>query len=350
MNLGFLLGSSLDFWGVAAQASLLIVGFVMLIKGADWFVDGASMIAKKFGIPQIVIGLTIVAFGTSAPEAAISITSAIKGSAGLAIGNVLGSNILNVLLILGLCALFTPLAVQKNTLYIEIPFVAVISSALMIMGVIGNQLGWIDGLILWLFFIAFFVYLIVLSKKDKNAIPDLQDSNSSEEKEEGEKPQKKGVDIAKMLGKLAVGIALVVLGSQAVVNGAKTIASGFGMSESLIGLTIVAFGTSLPELVTSLTAARKGEADLAIGNIVGSNIFNVLFVLGTSSLISAIAYDSNWITGFMIDNVMAIVAAVVLFLCILLTKDKKLKRAGGVTMLVLYAGYFAWIVAKDFIW
>ncbi len=350
MNLGLLLGSSLDFWGVAAQASLLIVGFVMLIKGADWFVDGASMTAKKFGIPQIVIGLTIVAFGTSAPEAAISITSAIKGSAGLAIGNVLGSNILNVLLILGLCALFTPLAVQKNTLYIEIPFVAVISSALMIMGVIGNQLGWIDGLILWLFFIAFFVYLIVLSKKDKNAIPDLQDSNSSEEKEEGEKPQKKGVEIAKMLGKLAVGIALVVLGSQAVVNGAKTIASGFGMSESLIGLTIVAFGTSLPELVTSLTAARKGEADLAIGNIVGSNIFNVLFVLGTSSLISAIAYDSNWITGFMIDNVMAIVAAVVLFLCILLTKDKKLKRAGGVTMLVLYAGYFAWIVAKDFIW
>lgn len=350
MNLGLLLGSSLDFWGVAAQASLLIVGFVMLIKGADWFVDGASMIAKKFGIPQIVIGLTIVAFGSSAPEAAISITSAIKGSAGLAIGNVLGSNILNVLLILGLCALFTPLAVQKNTLYIEIPFVAVISSALMIMGVIGNQLGWIDGLILWLFFIAFFVYLIVLSKKDKNAIPDLQDSNSSEEKEEGEKPQKKGVEIAKMLGKLAVGIALVVLGSQAVVNGAKTIASGFGMSESLIGLTIVAFGTSLPELVTSLTAARKGEADLAIGNIVGSNIFNVLFVLGTSSLISAIAYDSNWITGFMIDNVMAIVAAVVLFLCILLTKDKKLKRAGGVTMLVLYAGYFTWIVAKDFIW
>ncbi len=350
MNLGLLLGSSLDFWSIAAQLSLLVVGFVMLIKGADWFVDGASMIAKKFGIPQIVIGLTIVAFGTSAPEAAISITSAIKGSAGLAIGNVLGSNILNVLLILGLCALFTPLAVQKNTLYIEIPFVAVISSALMIMGVIGNQLGWIDGLILWLFFIAFFVYLIVLSKKDKNAIPDLQDSNSSEEKEEGEKPQKKGVEIAKMLGKLAVGIALVVLGSQAVVNGAKTIASGFGMSESLIGLTIVAFGTSLPELVTSLTAARKGEADLAIGNIVGSNIFNVLFVLGTSSLISAIAYDSNWITGFMIDNVMAIVAAVVLFLCILLTKDKKLKRAGGVTMLVLYAGYFAWIVAKDFIW
>ncbi len=339
----------MDFWSIAAQASLLIVGFVMLIKGADWFVDGASMIAKKFGIPQIVIGLTIVAFGTSAPEAAISITSAVKESAGLAIGNVLGSNVLNIFLILGLCALFTPLAVKKSTLYIEIPFVIVISSVLMILGVIGKQLGWIDGLILWLFFIAFFVYLIILSKKDKSAIADLQESEKEIDQEEA-KHQKKSIEIAKMLGKLAVGIALVILGSQAIVNGAQTIASGFGMSESLIGLTIVAFGTSLPELVTSMTAARKGEADLAIGNIVGSNIFNILFVLGTSSLISSIAYDTNWITGFMIDNIVAIVVAVVLFLCILLTKEKKLKRAGGITMLVMYAGYFAWIVAKDFIW
>ena len=153
-----------------------------------------------------------------------------------------------------------------------------------------------------------------------------------------------------MLGKLAVGIALVILGSQAVVNGAKTIASGLGMSESLIGLTIVAFGTSLPELVTSLSAAKKGEADLAIGNIVGSNIFNILFVLGTSALISPIVFDTNWITGFMLDNIMAIVTMAVLFMCILFTKDKKLRRGGGITMLVLYAGYFAWIVAKDFIY
>ena len=339
----------MDFWSVAAQASLLIVGFVMLIKGADWFVDGAASIAKKFGIPQIVIGLTIVAFGTSAPEAAISITSAVKGSAGLAIGNILGSNIMNVFLILGLCALFTPLAVQKNTLYIEIPFVAVISAVLMLIGAVDGKLGWVDGLILWLFFIAFFVYLIIISKKDKNALPDLQE-DAKEEEQEDAKPQKKSVEIAKMLGKLAVGIALIVLGSQAIVNGAKTIAKGFGMSESLIGLTIIAFGTSLPELVTSLTAARKKEADLAIGNIVGSNIFNILFVLGTSSLISTISFDRNWITGFMIDSIMAIVVAVVLFLCILLTKDKKLKRAGGATMLAMYIGYFAWIVAKEFVW
>lgn len=339
----------MDFWSVAAQASLLIVGFVMLIKGADWFVDGASMIAKKFGIPQIVIGLTIVAFGTSAPEAAISITSAVNNSAGLAIGNVLGSNIMNVLLILGLCAAVTPLAVQKNTLYIEIPFVTVITAALMIMGVVGNQLGWIDGLLLWALFIIFFAYLIILSKKDKNAIPALEETPDSEENDE-KSGEKKSVEIAKMLGKLAVGIALVILGSQAVVNGAKTIASGLGMSESLIGLTIVAFGTSLPELVTSLSAAKKGEADLAIGNIVGSNIFNILFVLGTSALISPIVFDTNWITGFMLDNIMAIVTMAVLFMCILFTKGKKLRRGGGITMLVLYAGYFAWIVAKDFIY
>jgi cation:H+ antiporter len=339
----------MDFWSVAAQASLLIVGFVMLIKGADWFVDGASMIAKKFGIPQIVIGLTIVAFGTSAPEAAISITSAVNNSAGLAIGNVLGSNIMNVLLILGICAVVTPLSVQKNTLYTEIPFVTVITAALMIMGVVGNQLGWIDGLLLWALFIIFFAYLIILSKKDKNAIPALEETPDSDENDE-KNGEKKSVEIAKMLGKLAVGIALVILGSQAVVNGAKTIASGLGMSESLIGLTIVAFGTSLPELVTSLSAAKKGEADLAIGNIVGSNIFNILFVLGTSALISPIVFDTNWITGFMLDNIMAIVTMAVLFMCILFTKDKKLRRGGGITMLVLYAGYFAWIVAKDFIY
>ncbi len=351
MNLNLLtISASMDFWGIAAQASLLIVGFVMLIKGADWFVDGASMIARKFGIPQIVIGLTIVAFGTSAPEAAISITSAVKGSAGLAIGNILGSNIMNIFLILGLCALFTPLAVQKNTLYIEIPFVIVISSALMVMGVVGKQLGWIDGLILWLLFIVFFVYLIILSKKGKGAMLELEENNSDTQDSQENKNEKKSVTIVKMLGKLAVGIALVILGSQAVVNGAKTIASGFGMSESLIGLTIVAFGTSLPELVTSMSAAKKGEADLAIGNIVGSNIFNILFVLGTSSLISSIAFDTDWVSGFMIDNIVAIAAAAVLFLCIFLTKDKKLKRIGGITMLALYAGYFGWIVAKDFIW
>lgn len=345
----------MDFWSIAAQACLVIVGFVMLIKGADWFVDGASWIARKFGIPQIVIGLTIVAFGTSAPEAAISITSAVQHSAGLAIGNILGSNIMNIFLILGISALFTPLAIQKNTLWIEIPFVVLISVALLLMGVIGESLNWVDGIIMWVFFIIFFVYLIILSKKGKNQNPDLletmeENAENVQVESQGQatlKTQKKGMETLKMLAKLVFGIALVVLGSQATVNGARTIARDIGMTESLIGLTIVAFGTSLPELVTSVSAARKGEADIAIGNIVGSNIFNILFVLGTSSLITTIAYDKSFLTGFMLDNILAILAAVVLFLCIVCTKDKKLKRAGGIVMLVIYAAYFAWLIAKD---
>lgn len=345
----------MDFWGIAAQLCLLVVGFVFLSKGADWFVDGASRIARKFGIPQIVIGLTIVAFGTSLPEAAVSITSAVQESAELAIGNIIGSNILNIFLILGISALFASLTVQKTTLYIEIPYVVIISIVLMIMGFIGGQLGWIDGLILWVLFILFFVYLIVLSKKGKDKNPELMDlvqgAQQSEVVVEADgtaKVEKKGVEAVKMLAKLIVGISIVVLGSQMAVNGARTIAREVGMSESLIGLTIVAFGTSLPELVTSVAAARKGECDIAIGNIVGSNMFNILFILGTSALITPIAYDTNFLTGFTFDNIMAIIAAVVLFVCIVLTKDKKLKRASGIVMLVIYAVYFAWLVAKDF--
>ena len=345
----------MDFWGIAAQLCLLVVGFVFLSKGADWFVDGASRIARKFGIPQIVIGLTIVAFGTSLPEAAVSITSAVQESAELAIGNIIGSNILNIFLILGISALFASLTVQKTTLYIEIPYVVIISIVLMIMGFIGGQLGWIDGLILWVLFILFFVYLIVLSKKGKDKNPELMDPAQGAQQSEvvveadgTAKVEKKGVEAVKMLAKLIVGISIVVLGSQMAVNGARTIAREVGMSESLIGLTIVAFGTSLPELVTSVAAARKGECDIAIGNIVGSNMFNILFILGTSALITPIAYDTNFLTGFTFDNIMAIIAAVVLFVCIVLTKDKKLKRAGGIVMLVIYAAYFAWLVAKDF--
>lgn len=345
----------MDFWGIAAQLCLLVVGFIFLSKGADWFVDGASRIARKFGIPQIVIGLTIVAFGTSLPEAAVSITSAVQESAELAIGNIIGSNILNIFLILGISALFASLTVQKTTLYIEIPYVVIISIVLMIMGFIGGQLGWIDGLILWVLFILFFVYLIVLSKKGKDKNPELMDPAQGAQQSEvvveadgTAKVEKKGVEAVKMLAKLIVGISIVVLGSQMAVNGARTIAREVGMSESLIGLTIVAFGTSLPELVTSVAAARKGECDIAIGNIVGSNMFNILFILGTSALITPIAYDTNFLTGFTFDNIMAIIAAVVLFVCIVLTKDKKLKRAGGIVMLVIYAVYFAWLVAKDF--
>ena len=241
---------------------LLVVGFVLLMKGADVFVDGSSSLAGKLGIPQIVIGLTIVAFGTSAPEAAISITAGIKGSAELAVSNVVGSNILNVLLILGIASVITPLAVKKNTLFIEIPFVAVITIVLLVLGMNGYSLSRFDGVILTILFLIFMGYLVYISLKKKD-----------EEEEEVKK-----LPTWLMILYIIFGGAAIVGGSQLTVNSATAIAKYFGMSDRLIGLTIVALGTSLPELITSVTAACKHNADIAIGNIVGSNIFNILFV------------------------------------------------------------------------
>lgn len=312
--------------GIVIDFLLLVIGFVLLIKGADWFVDGASGIADKFGIPEIVIGLTIVAFGTSMPEAAVSITAALNGSAGLAVGNVLGSNIMNILLILGLSALFTPVPVQKSTLKYEIPFVIAVTILLGGLGMVGNTVSRIDGIILWVVFIGFFIYLIRMSKKGKP------------EAEEEKAPEKKK-SIWLLIGLTVVGVAMIVVGSDLTVDHASNIAKTFGMSDRIIGLTIVAFGTSLPELVTSVIAARKGKADIAIGNIVGSNIFNILFVLGTTALITNVAYGAN----FYVDTIVAIAAAALLLVCVL-NKDHKIKRVGGVAMLVSYAGYFAYLI------
>ena len=282
---------------IALQFLILVVGFVLLIKGADWFVDGAAGIADKFGIPQIIIGLTIVAFGTSAPEAAVSITAALDGSAGIGVGNIVGSNILNVLLILGLTSVITPVAVQKNTVKYEIPFVIAITVLLGVLGYIGGSFSKIDGIIFWL------VFLIKMAKSGKTDLVDVPDEN-------GEQPKKKSVWLLILL--TLIGLVMVVLGSNLTVSSASAIAEKFGMSERLIGLTIVAFGTSLPELVTSVMAARKGNADIAVGNIVGSNIFNILFVIGTSALITNIPYGPN----FYVDTVVAIVTAVLLLLCV----------------------------------
>lgn len=309
---------------IVFQFIILIVGFVLLIKGADWFVDGASGIADKFGIPQIIIGLTIVAFGTSAPEAAVSIAAAMKNSADLAVGNVLGSNIMNILLILGICALLTPVPVQKNTLKYEIPFVIAITVVLAILGIIGNELTRIDGIILLLIFAGFFVYLIRAAKNGKA--------------EESEAPAKKK-SVWVLIGLTLLGIVMIVAGSQFTVNSASAIAAKFGMGERLIGLTIVAFGTSLPELVTSAVAAKKGNADIAIGNIVGSNIFNILFVLGITATITNVAYGAN----FYLDSIVALAAAVLLLVTVL-NKEHKIKRWGGVVMLASYAAYFVYLV------
>ena len=300
---------------------LLVIGFVMLIKGADWFVDGAAGIAARFGIPQLVIGLTIVAMGTSAPEAAVSITAATSGNAGITIGNIVGSNILNVLLILGLTAVITTVAVQKSTVKLEMPFMHGITIVLAVLGFTGGEIVLWEGIVLWVLFLVYLGYLFRMAK------------NGTDEEEEDELQP-----LWKQLLMLAVGIVLIVFGSDLTVDNATVIAEALGMDDRLIGLTIVAFGTSLPELVTSVTAARKGKADIAIGNIVGSNVFNILFVVGTTALITPVAFKM----GFLIDSAVALTAGLILWFGVM--KDQKLKRPVGILMLAVYAVYFVYLL------
>lgn len=310
---------------IVLQFLLLAVGFIMLIKGADWFVDGASKIADRFGIPQLVIGLTIVAMGTSAPEAAVSVTSALKGSAGITIGNVVGSNIMNVLLILGLTALIRSITVKKSTIRYEIPFTIGITVLLAVLGLTDNTVSRLDGVILWVLMIVYLVYLLRMAKKGQDVLEDV--------------PELTGKDtLLRMILSILIGGALIVWGADVTVNAATELATIFGMSDRLIGLTIVAFGTSLPELVTSVTAAVKGKADIAVGNIVGSNIFNILFVVGTAALITPVVYSAN----FLVDSVVAVATMVLLLICVL--PKKKLGRLGGLVMLAGYAAYFIYLI------
>lgn len=299
--------------------ALLIVGFVMLTKGADWFVDGSSALAFRLGIPQLVIGLTIVAMGTSAPEAAVSITSALKGNEGITVGNVVGSNIMNILLILGIASVIVPLAVQKSTRMIEIPYMIAITVLFGVLGYTGEMVTRVEGGILWIAFLIYLGYLLWMAKKGK----------------EDNEPDEKQKSLPVQLLMILIGLICIVLGSDFVVDGATEIAKVIGISERIIGLTIVAFGTSLPELVTSIAAARRGNADIAIGNIVGSNVFNILFVAGTSALISPIVFESK----FVLDTAVATATAVLLLVCVC-NKESKLKRSGGIIMLAAYAAYF----------
>ena len=322
-----------DWFGNSIPASViisvlfLVLGFWGLIKGADMFVDGASQIAAKMKVPLIVIGLTVVAFGTSAPEAAISITSAFQNNAGIAVGNVIGSNIMNILLILGISSVICRLPVKKTTLRYEIPFVILITAVLLLLGVLGNNLSRIDGIIFIVLFAVFMIYLIKLSKSGDNSlmddVPEI-DENAS---------------VPKMLLFVLLGLAMIVLGSDFTVSGATRIAEVIGIDDRIIGLTVVAFGTSLPELVTCIQAARKNKADIAIGNIIGSNIFNILFVVGISALVSP--SPIGFADTFIADSAAAIAAAVLLLLLVL--KNKRVSRLGGVIMLACYAGYFTYL-------
>lgn len=315
---------------------LLIVGFVLLVKGADWFVDGAAGVAKKCKIPALVIGLTIVAFGTSAPELCVSVTSAIGQSTDIAIGNVLGSNIVNILLILGLSALLHDLPVQKSSLRLDLPVLALASVLILGLGVWGNALEWWDGLIL---IVVFAGYMFLLFRDAKKHPPvQSQEEESPKGKFAAWFYQMKAHTWF-LIVLLLVGLAMVVGGGTLLVESAKSIAKYFGVSERIIGLTVVAIGTSLPELVTSVVAAKKGETDIAVGNIIGSNIFNIFLVAGVSSLFYPLAFT---IEGNMIDAIVALGAALLLF-GLSLFKKHKLGKAAGAVMLLCFVGYYVYL-------
>lgn len=300
------------------QFIILVAGFVLLVKGSDIFVNGAAGIAKKFGVSDLIIGLTVVAMGTSAPEAAVSINSSIKGVAAVSVGNILGSNILNIMIVLGISAFIVALPVGKTTYKIEMPFLLAVSALFLVLGMDEN-ISRIDGAILWLCFIAYMAYVIISAIKDEN--PDVD-----------------GVHKLKLWQALlftVIGVAMVIFGSNFAIDAASKIASSFGMSERFIGLTVVALGTSLPEIFTSTTAARRGNVDMAIGNIIGSNIFNMLFVIGTSSLIMPIPFDK----GFVFDGVVVIGITALLWV-LSLGRKHRLARPAGVLFLALYVAYF----------
>ena len=306
---------------------MLIVGFVFLIKGADFFVDGSSSIAKKLKVPGIIIGLTIVAMGTSLPECAVSIAASISNNNTLAVSNVTGSNIFNLMMVCGICALFSPLPVNKDTLKKEFPFSVICAGLLLIMGLWSMELGRVDGIVFLIIFAGFLFWMVRSARKSRN--------NSTETEEEV-----KLLPGWKCALFIVGGAAAIALGGEWVVDSAVTIATFFNINQTIIGLTIVALGTSLPELVTSIVAAKKGETDMAIGNVIGSNIFNILFVLGAAAAISPIQ--------FMMENVWDIIVLLVfsLLVWILGWTKQKIGRLEGAIMVLAYAAYTVYICIR----
>lgn len=304
---------------------LLVVGFVLLIKGADFFVEGSSSVAKMLKVPSIIIGLTIVAMGTSLPECAVSITASMTNNNALAVSNAVGSNIFNLMVVCGFCALFNPLGVEKSILKKEFPFSMVCAILLLVCGYIAMELGRVDGLILLAVFVCFLVWMVTSALKAR--------ANAGDEEYEV-------LPVWKCIVFIVGGIIAIKFGGDFVVEGASTIAAKMGLSQNLIGLTIVACGTSLPELVTSVVAARKNELDMALGNVIGSNIFNILFVLGIAASISPIAF----ITENIVD--IAILVAMSVLVWIFAWTKQKLDKMEGAIMLLLYAVYLVYICMR----
>lgn len=327
---------------------LLIIGFGLLIKGADLFVDGASGIAKKLGVPSVIIGLTIVSLGTSAPELAVSISAALKGSNDITMGNVLGSNLFNLLAALGCTAIVAPLVIKKylikNDFLVNL-LATFVLYAFVFTGLIGSKgiLSRVDGAILFLMCITYILYLIYSVKKSNNK---ANEAAITAEIEEFEEENIKSVNsTTKNIVLSIIGVVGIVFGGKVVVDSASAIALGLGLSEKLVGLTIVAIGTSLPELVTSLVAAKKGENDIALGNILGSNTFNILLILGVSSLISPITIAAS----LSIDLIFLIVVTLIVGALIFLNKkrEKILTRYEGILLLTLYVGYTVYIIMRN---
>lgn len=317
---------------------LLIVGFVGLIKGADFFVDGSSALARVFKVPGVIIGLTIVAMGTSAPELAVSTSAAIQGANEIALSNVVGSNIFNLLGVLGVCALIRPIPVEKSIIKRDFPFSILITAGLFIATGIGlfsgfdflhtgmlENVGMISrpvGIVLLIIFVVYIGTLIVLAKRNK-----VTEDNGKE------------LPVWKCLLLIVAGLACIIVGGQLVVENAKGIAAALGMSETLIGLTVVAIGTSLPELVTSIVASRKGENGLAVGNVVGSNIFNILFILGVSATIHPITVNYASVIDLLI---LIVVSAVTLIFSL----TKKISRIEGAVMILMYAATVVFAIVR----
>lgn len=303
----------------------ILIGFAFLIKGADFLVEGASNISKRFHIPEIVIGLTIVSIGTSMPELFVSITSAIQGHSDMAIGNVVGSNACNMLLILGLSAIIRPIEFKRETRLIEIPICLIITIIFLIIANLNQDISRYEGIGLVVLFALFIIYTIVMAKKGEDF------ENKREEKED----DKEKKSILKDIIYVVIGIIALKFGGDLTVDDSVNIANMFNISEKIISVTILAIGTSLPELVTSVTAAFKGKSDIAIGNILGSNIFNMLLIIGVSSIISPMTYN----TTYNVEMAILILGTIILSIFPIIPPKNKMDRLNGVTFLMLYVVY-----------
>ena len=312
---------------------ILIIGFILLIKGADVFVEGASSIAKKFNVPSMIIGLTIVAMGTSAPEAAVSITSSLAGQNDMSVANVVGSNFFNILVVLGVSSIIAKLPVQKDTIKKDTPFLILISALLLVFG-INLKIGRVEGLVL----LVFFAYFLI------NTIKSAKNTSVNDSSETGETAiaieTTTEISMPKTILISLVGIVGIVVGGDMVVDAATNIAYMFGLSQNFVGLTIVAVGTSLPELVTSIVATKKGESALALGNAVGSNIFNILFILGMSAVVSPL----NVLSESLVDGIIMVATGVLLFF---FGKTKgEMDKKEGIVCILIYVAYTIFLFVR----